>query len=297
MKLFRALAAVAVAAPLLAGCGGGLGSDDGRREVVASFYPLQYVAERVVGEHAEVTNLTSPGLEPHDLELDVQQTAEVSDADLAFYQEGFQPAVDDAIEQNGPEHVVNVTDIVDLGSPQHDAASAETRDPHFWLDTTSMVEVAYALRNEMSEVDPEHATDYRANFDSLRNDLERLDKEYETGLANCEIDTVVVSHDAFGYLSEYGLRFRAINGLSPDAEPSPAHIAQLHELIESEGITTVFSETLASNEMADTIADDLGITTGVLDPIEGLSDSTADEDYLSLMRKNLAVLQGANRCS
>ena len=49
--------------------------------------------------------------------------------------------------------------------------------------------------------------------------------------------------------------------------------------------------------MAETLADDLGVTTAVLDPIEGLSDETAEEDYLSLMRANLTALERANGCS
>ena len=59
----------------------------------------------------------------------------------------------------------------------------------------------------------------------------------------------------------------------------------------------VFSERLASPELADSLADDLGLRTAVLDPVEGLSDATADQDYLSLMRRNLSTLQEANQCS
>jgi zinc transport system substrate-binding protein len=306
MKLLRALAAVAVAVPLLAGCADGAGSDAGTEKVVASFYPLQYVAQRVVGDHAEVENLTSPGVEPHDLELSIEQTAAVADADIAFYQKGFQPAVDDAISQNGPENVVQVTEVIELepGDEHHGESEAEhaehagdALDPHFWLDPDLMVQVASEFSKQMSEADPEHAEDYRANFDRLRKDLETLDADFERGLANCERDTVVVSHDAFGYLEKYGLHFEPIAGLSPESEPSPAHVKQLHDLIVSDRITTVFSETLASPEMSNAIAGDLGIKTAVLDPIEGLSDSTADEDYLSLMRANLAALQEANGCS
>jgi zinc transport system substrate-binding protein len=106
-----------------------------------------------------------------------------------------------------------------------------------------------------------------------------------------------VTHDAFGYLSKYGPGFVSISGLSPEAEPSPAHIAQLQRLIRTKGITTVFSEELASPEMAHTLARDLGIRAAVLDPIEGLGPDTAHEDYLSLMNQNLTVLQEANRCS
>jgi zinc transport system substrate-binding protein len=73
-------------------------------------------------------------------------------------------------------------------------------------------------------------------------------------------------------------------------------LARLGELIRSDGLTTVFSERLASPAMAETLASDLGVRTAVLDPIEGLTDQTADEDYLSLMRANLAALEEANGC-
>jgi zinc transport system substrate-binding protein len=88
----------------------------------------------------------------------------------------------------------------------------------------------------------------------------------------------------------------AILGLSPDSEPTPADLARLQDVIEQDGITTVFSETLASPESADSLARDMGVRSEVLDPIEGLSDETADEDYLSLMRSNLAALEEANGC-
>ncbi len=106
----------------------------------------------------------------------------------------------------------------------------------------------------------------------------------------------MVSHDAFGYLAPYGLHVEGIAGLSPDAEPTPADLARLQDLITTDGITTVFAERLGSQKSSQTLADDLGITTAVLDPIEGLGDETADEDYLSLMRENLAALQLANGC-
>ncbi len=106
----------------------------------------------------------------------------------------------------------------------------------------------------------------------------------------------MVSHDAFGYLSKYGLEVAPVAGLSPEAEPTTAVLADLQELIEHDGITTVFSERLASPRFVEALARDAGVDAAVLDPVEGLSDETADEDYLSLMRENLAVLRQANGC-
>ena len=139
-------------------------------------------------------------------------------------------------------------------------------------------------------------TTYAANAAALRSDLESLDRSYDKGLANCDRSTVVVSHDAFGYLAKYGLDMEPIVGLSPGAEPTPADLARLQDLIRTDGITTVFSERLVSPRLSQSLATDMGITTAVLDPIEGLSDQTADDDYLSLMKQNLAALRKADGC-
>ncbi|MDN5896055.1 MAG: metal ABC transporter substrate-binding protein, partial [Nocardioides sp.] len=98
------------------------------------------------------------------------------------------------------------------------------------------------------------------------------------------------------YLGRYGLHFESLTGITPGAEPSAGTRARLEALVTSEGVTTVFAESLGSKDDARSLADDLGVATQVLDPIEGLSDLTSGEDYLSLMRSNLAALKKANGC-
>ena len=309
----RLVAAVSAAA-LVSGCGAlaDEGAGDGR-EVVASFYPLAWVTERVAGDDWTVTNLTTPGGEPHDLELGIGATADLTDADLVVYLAGFQPAVDDAVGTTAEGATLNAADVVDLqpvadhseeGHAEEQAHADEgdddhgpgDEDPHFWLDPLQMAALGDAVADQLAELDPENANTYRENAEALADDLTRLDQDYREGLADCHRDLVVVSHDAFSYLTRYGLHFEPINGLSPDAEPTPATLAELGDVIEDEGVTTVFSERLASPAMAETLASDLDVATGVLDPIEGLTDETADQDYLSLMQGNLRALQGANGC-
>lgn len=265
-------------------------------QVAAAFYPLQYVADRVAGDHATVENLTSPGNEPHDLELSPRETADVASADLVVYQRGFQSAVDDAVDQSATGDLVDVTDVIDLVPFRDHGVDSDELDPHFWQDPLLLADVGDAVAEHLAKVDPDNAGDYEANAADLRTDLEQLDQEYSKGLSDCERGTVVVSHDAFGYLQRYGLTMAAILGLSPDAEANPADLARLQELIHDEGVTTVFSESLASPETAEQLADDTGVKSAMLDPLEGLSDETADEDYFSLMRGNLSALEEANGC-
>jgi zinc transport system substrate-binding protein len=67
-------------------------------------------------------------------------------------------------------------------------------------------------------------------------------------------------------------------------------------LIRTQGVTTVYGETLASPRIAETLAREAGVEVGVLDPIEGLSDETAGQSYLTLMRANLATIQKGSGC-
>lgn len=311
LPAMRSLSAAAVAsALLLAGCGAASdeSADDGPR-AVAAFYPLAYVTERVAGEHVEVDNLTQVGGEPHGLELTVKETADVSAADLVVFESGFQPAVDDVLSGGVDGVLVDAVEVVELRpvtdhseeghadghEDEHDHEHGDV-DPHFWLDPLLMADLGDAVAEGLAEVDPERAQEFSDNAADLRADLEALDLAYADGLAACERDTVVVHHDAFGYLARYGLHLEPIVGLSPDAEATPADLGRLQRLIRTEGITTVFAESLVDSAAADSLAGDLGLEVAVLDPIEGLTDRTRDEDYLSLMRSNLDTLTEANGC-
>jgi zinc transport system substrate-binding protein len=300
------VALVTAGALLLAGCGSTGSSDAGsEHRAVAAFFPLAWVTDQVAGDGWDVSNLTRPGGEPHDLELGISQTADLDEADVVVFEHGFQPAVDEAIDTVSDAVVVDAAEAVDLRTVSeqhagddhagHSEAAGDT-DPHFWLDPLLMADLGDAVARGLAEVDAEGAATYRRNAERLRTRLEALDTKLSDGLAGCERDTVVVSHDAFGYLERYGLHFEPIAGLSPDAEPTPAALAALEELIDAEGVTTVFSERLASPAMAESLASDTGVETAVLDPLEGPGEGDDAGDYVALMEQNLAALREANGC-
>lgn len=286
----RACTAILLPLGLLTACGTG-SSAESETTIAAGFYPLEFLAQRVAGDTYTVENLTTPGAEPHDLELGIAETVTVSNAALVVYESGFQPAIDTSVEENAKGATLDATTVVELETLD----SGET-DPHFWLDPLRMADVGDALAERLTEINPDGEDTFTSNAEALRTELETLDQEYTQGLENCARTTVVVNHDAFGYLEKYGVELHAILGLSPDAEPTAADLQDVRSVVETEGITTVFSETLVSPKLAETLASDLGIDTAVLDPLEGLSDDSADADYLSVMRSNLAALQRANDC-
>lgn len=335
----RVLAAGALTAVVLAGCGSddspgataepsGVatgGADPGQLAVVAGFYPLQFVAERVGGDAVVVTNLTPAGAEPHDLELTGRDTAQLQDAELVVYLSGFSPALDEGVEVVGGDHGLDVASAarLDLDGPEDEHATEHTtahaaetatsheddddhddgldhadRDPHFWLDPTRLADVADAVAARLAELDPDRAGEFTQRASSLRGELEALDAELEAGLARCESTDVVTSHAAFGYLAQrYGLTQVGISGLSPEEEPSPARLAEVAEFATEHDVSTIYYETLVDPSVAEAVAAETGAEAAVLDPIEGLTDGSAGSDYFEVMRSNLQSLRNGQNCT
>lgn len=261
--------------------------------VVASFYPLAFAAEQVGGEAVSVIDLTPPGVEPHDLELGAEDLEAIADADVVvLLGGGFQPAVEDAVAAEATGAVIDVMD--GLGPPRMDGPDGSV-DPHVWLEPDLYGGVVAGIASALQDA----GVDTSVGAPAFAAQLADLAVAFDRGLAPCQGKLLVTTHAAFGYLAAaHGLRQEAIAGLSPESEPDPARLAALIALIREEGVRTVFTEALASPDVAQTLAAEAGAAFAVLDPLEGLAQDRIDagEDYLSVMRDNLAVLQEGLGC-
>ena len=335
-KRILAAACAAATALALSACtstatSGDSSSKDGKLTVMASFYPLQYLAEKIGGEHVTVTSLTPEGAEPHDLELSPKMVDSLSSADAVVYLAGFQSAVDEAIEQQAPKTVIDVSpaaELVEAGTDanhpsedeedatdeaqsgeteahdhdhegadhaDHDHHHAMSADPHFWLDPTRMAKAATLVGDKLAEADSAHADVYKANAKALAEELNTLSDTLVTKTSSCKVKTFVTAHTAFGYLADRtGLTQVGISGLDPESSPSPARLAEIAQIAKGQGVTTIFTEALIDPKVAQTLADDLGITTAVLDPIESQTD--ASKDYAATMNSNIDALTKALDC-
>jgi zinc transport system substrate-binding protein len=267
---------------------------------------MQYLAEQIGGDHVAVTNLTKPGQEPHDLEISAKQTAQLQEADAVLYLKNLQPAVDDAVAQSEVKTKIDAASLTTLEkhgnevgghAAEQDATAGEetgATDPHIWLDPVKYAEVAKGVGKALEKEDPAHAADYKKNTAALVKKLDGLNTQYEDGLKNTTSKVFITTHAAFGYLAErYGLTEEAINGLDPESEPSAKRVKDLEKMAKADGVSTVFYETLVSDKTAKTIAQDSGLKTDVLDPIEGITDKSKGSDYLQVMESNLKALQTA----
>ncbi|RMB86462.1 metal ABC transporter substrate-binding protein [Streptomyces shenzhenensis] len=280
--------------------------DTGKFDVVASFYPMAFLAEQIGGDHVHVTSLTQPGQEPHDLEISAKQTAQLQESDAVLYLKSLQPSVDEAVAQSEIKTKIDAASLTTLEehgnevgghAAEHDSHKGEEtggKDPHVWLDPVRYAEVAQGVGTAFEKADPDHAADYKKNTAALVKKLDDLDQQFKDGLANTQGKVFITTHAAFGYLAErYGLTEEAINGLDPESEPSAARVKDLEKMAKADGVTTVFYETLVSDKTAKTVARDSGLKTDVLDPIEGITDKSRGKDYFSVQEANLKALQTA----
>ncbi|GAA4229539.1 zinc ABC transporter substrate-binding protein [Actinomadura meridiana] len=301
-----ALAGLALAG-LTACAAADAGGPPGTTRVIASFYPMAWLTERVGGADVSVRTLTEPGAEPHDLELTARQVASVEDAGLTVYVKGLQPAVDDAVHGHAKGRSLDAAAVVRTLPPPGETDDEETHDglrhaesshdPHVWLDPNRMATIATALGDRLATADPAHASDYRQRAASTAAELTTLDHQFRDGLKTCARREIITAHAAFGYLADrYSLRQIPVAGVDPSSEPSPKRMAELTRRVASTGATTVLTETLVSPKVARSLAREAGVRTAVLDPVEGIEDgSTAD--YMTIMRDDLRTLRSALECS
>jgi zinc transport system substrate-binding protein len=277
---------------LAAACSSGGFADDGRVQVVASAYPFQWLAQQVGGPDVDVTGLVPPGAEPHDVELTPRQVGLVEQAAVVVYLKGFQPSVDDALGKGAQGF--------DLGRVVTQQAlrtgdEQTAKDPHVWLDPVRMEAAAQSLADRLSAKDRSHASAYADRAAAVVRKLEALDTAFQSALMGCARKDVVTSHSAFGYLaSRYGLTQVGITGVSPEEEPSPKKLAEVARYARDHHVTTIFFESLVDPKVARTVADEIGATTAVLDPVEGVKGS---DDYLTVQQRNVAALRTALGCT
>lgn len=285
----------------LTACGSSDKGASDKPDVAVAFYPLEFLAQRLGGDAITIDDLTAPGAEPHDLELKPKQVARLSEADLVVYIKGFQPAVDDAVEQEARDSALDVGSVTprETGYVPIEEGEAKTdeagEDPHVWLDPLRFAAISDAVAERLAKADPDQAATFRANAATLRAELTDLDAAYRNGLKTCERREIVTSHNAYGYLARtYGLEQVSLTGLTPEDEASPATLARVARFAQEEKVTTIFFEELVSPKVAEALASEVGAKAVDLSPLEGKPD---DGDYLTQMRANLVTLQTALGCT
>ena len=310
-RLSALVCACTLSLSLLTGCGtqpADTAAGDGRLRVLTSFYPMYDFACKIGGDCIDVTNMVSSGTEPHDWEPSTNDLKNLEKADVFIYNGAdMEPWADDLlVSRSDTLRVVEASENVELRTTDgehehaHEHEDADHHhgdfDPHVWLDPENAKIEMEAIRDALCAADPENSTVFQSNYEKYAAELDALDAEFREKLAPLPNRTIVVAHEAFGYLCDaYGLTQVGIEGLSPDSEPDPGRMAEVIDFVREHSISTIFFEELVSPKVAEAIASETGAQAKMLSPLEGLSDeqAAAGADYFSVMHDNLAALMEA----
>jgi zinc transport system substrate-binding protein len=205
--------------------------------------------------------------------------------------DGFQPAVEAAAaRRDGP----TVELLAKIGAGSSD-------DPHVWLDPVLYSRIVEQVRLALRRAVPRCAEEIDRNAARYRQVIDAVGRDYESSLRDCKRRVIVTAHEAFGHLAKrYRLEQQGIAGIAPDQEPDASRLGDLSDLVQREGVTTIFTEELVSPKVANALAREVGdVKIETLNPLEGLTgrERQRGDGWASVMRANLGKLTAALGCT
>lgn len=275
--------------------------------VAVSTFSLYDITKHICEDTLEVVNIIPFGVDPHAYEPTPTSMANISDSKLVLYSgAGLEPWTDGFEFKN---RVVDMSKHVILRELQsdeheqhafHDHQCAHNKiDPHYWLDFSNMQTATNVIVKELIKISPENELLYLKNRDKYLAMLEKLDADYKQALSTCKLDTLIVNHNAIGYLSHnYDFHVESLSGFSPEAEPSAKNMARLISHVNEHSVATVFFETFVSDRAIKNIAAEANVAVDVLQPLGNITADEAEQKltYESMMYLNLEKISKALMC-
>ncbi|WP_457749533.1 metal ABC transporter substrate-binding protein [Sulfurimonas sp.] len=270
-------------------------------------FALYDITKHIAGDTISVINILPFGVDPHSFEPTPRLMSGIEKSALVFYSgAGLEPWIHGfkfkhkAVNISKYVRLRKLTEAEIAQDHEHEhEAHHQAIDPHYWLDFDNMKKATEIITRELIALQPKNKELYIKNRDKYIQMLNKLDEAYKKTLSNCKQKSVVVSHNALGYVAnKYGFHVESLTGLSPEAEPSAQSIKRIFQDIHAKGIKTIFYENFVNDKVTKTIAKDANITVDVFQP---LGNITADEakagmTYEDIMRQNLQKLSKALMC-
>ena len=249
-----------LAATVLAACGGGESgaAGSGGPSGVATTTHGADLARTGAGERAAVTGLLRPDTDPHGFEPRPSDARALAEGDLVLRSGGeVDQWLSGLIESTGGD--APVTDLM--------AAVDSSNDPHWWQDPRRAMAAVERIRDVLIEADPQGRTTYERNAAAYLDRLRATDQAIATCMAAIPDDErkLVTNHDALGYFADrYDIEVvgTVLPALSTRAEPSAGEIAELIEIIQREGVRTIFPQSQLGAGLEQALARETGARVG-----------------------------------
>jgi zinc/manganese transport system substrate-binding protein len=302
MRILKQILIVTLGTSLLLGCGKADSSTISIRpdqpfSVVATYSILGDWVQRVGGDRVQVTTLVGIGGDPHTYEPSPQDSVSLLKASLVF-ENGleFEGWLDELYQSSGSKagRVAVAREI----KPREEkcACHGSENDPHVWQSLRHAVTMVEVIAQELSQLDPTFASDYRQRAEQYIDQLRSLDSEIRSQVQSIpqQRRKLVLTHNSFGYFADdYGFEvFSLLDSFSSEAsDPSAMRLAAIINKVKEQAVPAIFAESTVNPKLSHQVAREAGIS--VVAPLYtdalGAANSPAS-DYLSMMRFNAKTI-------
>jgi zinc transport system substrate-binding protein len=274
---------------------------DNKPTIALSTFSLYDITKNIVGDTANPFMILPFGVDAHSYEPNPKQVVKIYKSALVVYSgAGLEPWIDGFEFKNKAINMSLYVELKTLDKHHHHHGDNErATDPHYWLDFSNMIKATNLIAKELTILFPENKKLYEINRDKYISMLKNLDEEYRKKLSTCRVNTIVVNHNAFSYISsKYGFDVEALSGLSPEAQPSAKNMAELIEHVKEHKLKTIFFESFVSDKAIKSIAKEAKVKVDVLQPLGNITADEAKQNlsYEDIMKTNLEKLSKALEC-
>ncbi len=244
--------------------------------VAASLTDLASIASYVGGDQVDAFSIARSTADPHSVEVLPTYMVRVSRADLYLKVGlGLDQWADQIIE-GARNSKLKITDcsagvsVLDKPTGKVDASMGDVHpdgNPHYWLDPQNGVHIATTIANALAALDPEHSDMFNANVEKLRAEIAAKLPTWQN-IANHVPNHVLVSyHSSWSYFAKaFDLKIAEKLEPVPGIPPTARHLADLVNIVSSEGVKIVVQEPYFSDDGAKYLARETGVTVLTLAP-------------------------------
>jgi zinc transport system substrate-binding protein len=272
-----------------------------KMQITVSTFALYDVCTRLLQNLADVNMLIPFGQDIHTYEMTPQERIRIEKSKFFIYSgAGLEPWTKSFQSNPNVIDMSKYVKLIKVDESHGHLHEHQAYDPHYWLDIDNMIIITKKLRDIFVKEFPKDEAKriVQRSFHYIKM-LENLDNLYKKRLSTCNNDSIIVSHNAFTYLSKrYGFNIISLSGLSPDAKPSAKDLARLSDIIAEKGISVIFAEPFVSDSLIQSLANETGSMVDVLQPLANISklESLEMRDYELMMNLNLKKLHHALDC-
>lgn len=292
---------------LFCGCSENIKAPDGKKlKIVTTIFPAYDFARQVFGNTAEITLLLKPGTESHSYDPSARDIVKIDSCDLFIYNGGESDEwVENILRSSDHVNSLRMMDAVEALEEDHENIAEEFAeeeedeyDEHIWTSPKNAALIVESIKAAAEQLSPENAGYYESSANNYIAQINALDRRFEELLS--EESRYFIFGDRFPLLyffREYQLNYyAAFPGCGSETEPSAQTIAFLTEkLRQTDTVQTVFYIELSNHKLAETLANENALPTAEFHTCHNITatDFEAGESYVSLMERNLAMLENA----